>query len=182
MIIPQTRTEGWPIPKLDLVEALRNVNEWERGNTPAKIIRVKVFRNYSAELIEPFLKYYFGRRGMRCEIDFGGFDTFQQEIIEASDLSSYNLIVLSLTADALIDGRHRDASPEDAIAKISGLIGHIETKTAASVVLNTLVRPLLDEGGASFSLQPTSQTHRVDNYNRQLRAFAAGKSPRCALV
>jgi len=181
MTIPRTRTEGWPMPKLDLVEALRNVNEWEASNRSARAIRVKFFRNYSAEFIEPFLKYYFGTRGMRCAIDFGGFDTFQQEIIEA-DLSSCNLIVLSLTADALIDGRHRDASPEDAIAKISGLIGHIETKTTASVVLNTLVRPLYDEGGASFSLQPTSQTHRVDDYNRQLRAFVIKKSPRCALV
>src|SRR5262249_31611559 len=117
-----------------------------------------------------------------CEIDFGGFDTFQQEIIEAGDLSSYNLIVLSLTADALIDGRHRNASPEDATAKISGLIGHIETKTTAAVVLDTLVRPLLDEGGASFWLQPTSQTYRVDDFNRQLRAFVTRKSPRCALV
>lgn len=130
--------------KLDFVEALRRVNEWEASNTSAKVIRVKVFRNYSAEFIDPFLKYYFGTRGMRCEVDFGGFDAFQQEIIEADDLNSYNLIVLSLTADALIDGRHRDASPEEAIAKISGLIEHIETKTPASVVLNTLIRPLLD--------------------------------------
>ncbi len=168
--------------KLDFVEALRRVNEWEASNTSAKVIRVKVFRNYSAEFIDPFLKYYFGTRGMRCEVDFGGFDAFQQEIIEADDLNSYNLIVLSLTADALIDGRHRDASPEEAIAKISGLIEHIETKTPASVVLNTLIRPLLDEGGASFSLQPTSRTHRVDDYNRRLRAFVIKKSPRCSLV
>jgi FkbH-like protein len=182
MTIPQTMTEGWPMLKLDFVEALRHVNEWERSNASAKIIRVKVFRNYSAEFIEPFLKYYFGTRGIRCEIDFGGFDAFQQEIIEAGDLNSYKLVVLSLTADALIDGRYRDASPEEAIAKISGLIEHIETKTAASVVLNTLVRPLLDEGGASFSLQPMSQTHRVDDYNRQLRTFVTRKSPRCALV
>jgi FkbH-like protein len=182
MTIPERTTQDWPIPKLDFVEALRNVNKWEASNTTAKIIRVKVFRNYSAEFIEPFLKHYFATRGMRCEIDFGGFDAFQQEIIEASDLNSYNLILLSLTGDALIDGRHRGSSPEEAIAKISGLIEHIETKTAASVVLNTLIRPLLDEGGASFSLQPTSQTHRVDSYNRQLRTFVTKKSPRCALV
>jgi FkbH-like protein len=182
MTISQTMTDGWPMLKLGFVEALRHVNEWEASNASAKVIRVKVFRNYSAEFIEPFLKYYFGMRGIRCEIDFGGFDAFQQEIIEADDLNSYNLIVLSLTADALIDGRYRNASPEEAIAKISGLIEHIETKTAASVVLNTLIRPLLDEGGANFSLQPTSQTHRVDNYNRQLRAFVTRKSPRCALV
>jgi FkbH-like protein len=182
MTVPKTTTEALPMLKLDLVEALRSVNEWETSNASAKVIRVKIFRNYSAEFIEPFLKYYFGTRGMRCEIDFGGFDAFQQEIIEARDLNSYNLIVLSLTADALIDARHRDASPEEAIAKISGLVEHIETKTAASVVLNTLVRPLLDEGGASFSLQPTSQTHRIDDYNRQLRAFVSRKSPRCVLV
>jgi FkbH-like protein len=182
MAIPKTTTEGLPMLKLDFIEALRSVNEWEASNTSAKVIRVKVFRNYSAEFIEPFLKYYFGTRGMRCEIDFGGFDAFRQEIIEADDLGSYNLIVLSLTADALIDDRHHDASPEEAIAMASSLVEHIETKTAASVVLNTLIRPLLDEGGASFSLQPTSQTHRVDDYNRQLRAFVTRKSPRCVLV
>src|SRR5579871_1879662 len=109
MTVPRTTTVGLPM-KLDFVEALRRVNEWEASNTSAKVIRVKVFRNYSAEFIDPFLKYYFGTRGMRCEVDFGGFDAFQQEIIEADDLNSYNLIVLSLTADALIDGRHRDAS------------------------------------------------------------------------
>ncbi len=72
MTINQKPLDGGALAEIDLVEALRFVNEWEVRNSQAVALRVKIFRNYSVEFIEPFLKYHFGSIGVRCEISLSG--------------------------------------------------------------------------------------------------------------
>src|ERR1700730_18903936 len=106
MTIPQKTSENWPLVSLDAVEALRHVNRWEASDSFIGTVRIKIFRSYSAEFIEPFLKYYFGTLRLRCEVLLSGFDSFHQDLLQDQELGSYDLIILSLTADALIAGRH----------------------------------------------------------------------------
>src|SRR5580700_4717868 len=47
MTINQKPLDGGPLAEIDLVEALRFVNEWEVRNSQAVALRVKIFRNYS---------------------------------------------------------------------------------------------------------------------------------------
>ena len=182
MTISQKTFEPASVSDVDLVEALRQVNEWEKSNASATSLRIKVFRNYSIEFIEPFLKYYFSSIGVRCEITLGGFDSLEQDILNASDLADFDLVMLSLTADAFLTGRHDGDSVETAWARMTALVDQIRAKTTASIVFNTLLRPLLDDGGAAYAVRPEALTSRIDAFNRELRALAAAKSPHSLLI
>ena len=153
MNIPQQQSETGSATKLELIEALRYLNAWEAANASAEPFRIKFFRNYSAEFIEPFLKYHFARRGLRCEITFGGFDSFQQDILQATDFVGEHAIVVSLTADALIAGRRERESPADAAA----------TRLGAGV-------PPADEPAASTArtIAPTPATRVRSDQRRRM--------------
>ena len=168
--------------ELDIVEAMRQVNEWESSNSSATPLRIKIFRNYSIEFIEPFLKYYFGTLGLRCEISFNGFDSLEQDICSAQDIGKYDLVILSLTGDAFMTGRHEGNTADTAFARLAGVVEQIQSRTPAPLVLNTLTRPLLNEGGAVYAIRPDSLTSRVEEFNCRLRALVSSKSPRCLLV
>lgn len=166
----------------DLVEVVRHVNEWESDAGSAKSFRIKIFRNYSIEFIEPFLKYYFATIGRRCEISLNGFDSLEQDVFNAQDLKEYNLVILSLTADALITGRYDRETVDSAFARVTNIVAQIQAKASAPLVLNTLIRPLVNEGGAAYALREGSLTKRIDDFNRRLRTLVSAHSPKCLLV
>ena len=51
--------------------ALKLFNEEKAAQAPE--FKVVLLRNYSAEFVEPFLRYYFSRAELRCELQLGGF-------------------------------------------------------------------------------------------------------------
>ncbi len=109
-------------------------------------------------------------------------DSLEQDILNANDLDGYDFVVLSLTADALLTGRHDGETAAAAFERVGALVAQVRAKTAAPVIVNTLVRPLSDEGGASYALRPDSLASRIDSFNRQLRDFVHANSPKCLLV
>src|SRR5262249_46677039 len=122
----------------DVVEALRDVRAREAAGQCPKSIKVKVLRNYSAEFVEPFLKYYFARIGIGCTVSFGGYNTIHQDLLAGEDLGGYDLVVVSLIAEWFDDG----AVPAgELLARVTGLIDMVVERSAAPVLFNTFIRP-----------------------------------------
>src|SRR6266540_3381018 len=179
------RTMGAPSHLLfDVVEALRQVRAREAAGPCTKSIRIKVLRNYSAEFVEPFLKYYFGRIGVGCTVAFGGYDTIHQELLAGDGLRDHDLVLLSLVLEPLqaADEAAAGGAAGDILARVTGMIDLVLERTAAPVVLNTFIRPILDAEGAAGAVRAESASSRVAEINQGLRAHAREKAPRCLLI
>jgi FkbH-like protein len=163
----------------DIVQALRENKARDAAGACTNSIRIKVLRNYSAEFMEPFIKYYFGQIGIASEVSFGGYDTIHQELLGSEDLRAYDLVILSLTQEALDPDRQIPSG--DMLDHVTGLLDLVLQKSSAPVVFNTFIRPIFNEGGAAFASQESSETSRVCELNHGLRAYAA-KQPRCFLI
>lgn len=154
------------------------------------VVRLHVLRNYSAEYLEPFVTACFNRAGLGCQVSFGGYNTMHQELLAtedkapgASDLGTSDLVVLSLTLDGLIpDWRLGGFSVAEVIATVTGLAELALQHTAAPVVLNSFLRPVLDSGGLAASLDPDAADWKIAEINHGLRHYAAGRTPRVLLV
>ena len=167
----------------DIVDVLREVKLLDEAGKLSRSIRIKFYRNYTVEFIEPFLKYYFGQLGIRCEISFGGYDTVHQDVLGGEDLASYDLVVLSLThQDLSADWDSPAVSAGELVERVTGMADLILGRTKAPLILNGFIRPLLDEGGAANTLRDASPSRRVAELNDGLRRYAAGKAPRCQLI
>src|SRR5262249_11364133 len=66
--------------------------------------------------------------------------------------------------------------------RVTELADLILARSTAPLILNSFIRPLLDEGGAAHALRATSTSSRVDALNQRLRHYVAEKAPRCVLV
>ena len=165
---------------LDVVEALRHVRAREAAGNYAGVIKIKILRNYSAELIDPFVKYYFGQMGLRCDFSVGGFDTIHQDLFDADDLRTYDLIVVSLTFEGL--DRSGKASAAELLQHITAIADLVLEKSPASLILNTFIRPVVDYGGAVHALGSNSLTTCIVDLNQKLRTYVAKNSPRCLLI
>jgi FkbH-like protein len=161
----------------DVVEALRETNARDAAGQWSGSIKIKIFRNYAAEFIEPFLKYYFSQIGIRCELSFGGYNTIHHELLEAEDLRSYDLIVMSF-----IPEEPAASSAKSLLEQVTTAADLVLDKAGVPVVLNTFIRPLLDSGGIAYALRNTSLSSRIVHVNHALHAYAAERMPRCLLV
>jgi FkbH-like protein len=167
----------------DIVDVLRQVKLLDDAGKLSKSIRIKFFRNYTVEFIEPFLKYYFGQLGLRCEISFGGYDTVHQDVLASEYLNDYDLVVLSLTHEGLnADWASPTVATAELVERVTGMADLILGRTAAPLILNGFIRPLLDEGGAGHAVRESSASRRVAEMNDLLRRYAEEKAPRCLLV
>jgi FkbH-like protein len=166
----------------DMLQILRD-NKAFKAVDATRRIRIKILRNYSAEFIEPFLKYYFGQIGIDCEVSFGGYDTIHQDLLSDAALADCDLVVLSLLLEALEPDADLKGIPVDEIfQRVTTLADLVLARSAAPVVINTFLRPILGEGGPAQALREGSSDDRIAELNHRLRRWGATKMPRCLLV
>jgi FkbH-like protein len=166
----------------DVVQVLRD-NKAFKAMGATKQIRIKILRNYSAEYIEPFLKYYFGQIGVDCEVDFGGYDTIHQELLAEGALAGCDLVVLSLVLAGLApDADLQGFAVDELFQRITTLAELAVSRTSAPVIVNSFLRPTLEEGGPAQALREGSPDDCIAELNHRLRRWAMTRMPRCLLV
>lgn len=167
----------------ELAEAKRALSAFERPNgAPAREFSIALLRNYSAEFIEPFLRCYFAQEGLLCHVQFGGYNTVEQDVLAGELIADAQLVVLSLTLDGLEpDWQFGGFSAADTAERIIGLVESINSKCVASVVINTILRPVLADEGAAQGASEGSIARLVAEVNNRLTHYAASNR-KCLLV
>jgi len=167
----------------DLAEAKRAVSTFDNAEgRPAPEFKIALLRNYSAEFIQPFLRFYFNRAGLRCNLQLGGFNTVEQDVLSGEAIADARLIVLSLTLDELEpDWQFGRFSPAEIANRITGVVELINGKSPAPVLINTVLRPVLADEGAAQAASEGSIARRIAEVNDHLARYAA-TNHKCLLV
>lgn len=137
----------------DLVAAIKAVDAADAAGLARKSpVRVCVLRNFTLETIEPFLKLHLYRADLGPEVQFGGYDTVQQDILSPdSPLAAAptpDLVVLALMLDRVDpEHAHPDWVADRAIETLGGLFDALAERTQALIAVNTLLAPWHDPNG-----------------------------------
>ncbi len=149
-------------------------------------IRVVLLRNYTAETIEPYLKFHLYASGMQPEISFGGYDTVHQDLI-ASDSPVHSapgeIVVLSLMLDQLAPQCHQPGwQAEQTLEELGALLQQALQSTQSLLVLNTFLPPFYPHNSISVIGESTDFGEQVEKLNHFLRQFVREHNGRCCLI
>jgi len=144
---------------------------------------VHVLRNYTADPLAPFLKLGGFNRGIRLEVTFSDYDTYEQDVLDpASALrqSHHDLVVLSLWLDNLRMAFDREGrlQVEPTITHVRNVVGLLTEQTRATIALHTFLPPAHQGGGGAVL---RSDDDGLAAINRRLAEMAGG-NPRLLLV
>ncbi|MGH6629600.1 MAG: hypothetical protein ACREB3_07700, partial [Burkholderiales bacterium] len=70
-------------PGYGFTDYLRNMPDAEAAGTVRKAIRVAVLRSYTAEMLEPVLRFKLRLEGYAAEFRFGDYNGYAQEVLDA---------------------------------------------------------------------------------------------------
>ena len=148
------------------------------GDPLAATARVHFLRNYTTDLIDPYLQYHLLLDDIEPRISHGGYDTMAQELLDpASPLSaeSPDVIVMSLLIDFLdASSAEPGWTADDSIRQVDELVHLAIERSASIVVVNTFLPPidsLLGESGDDYG----AETARLNALVRELEARHAGR-------
>ncbi len=166
----------------DIVQVMRE-NKLFKSDGRTKPLRVRILRNYSAEFIEPFLAYYFHKIGIGCQIEFGGFDTINQDALDDKAFANCDLVVVAQVFEGLEpDADLKGFNVDDTLARVTGLAESIAARCSAPIILNTFLRPVAAQGGPALALREGALDRSIAEMNQRLRLYVADRMPRCLLV
>jgi len=178
-LVERTKTD-------DLTALMTAIEGLEQLDGFGTKIRVVLLRNYTAETIEPFLKFHLYASGMRPEISFGGYDTMHQDLIapdSAVHISPSEIVVLSLILDQLAPQcHHPDWQVEQTMEELGALLQQALQSTHALLVLNTFLPPFYPHNSITVTAEPTDYGEQVEELNRFLRQFVREHNGRCCLI
>jgi FkbH-like protein len=134
------------------------------------VFRVKVLRNITVEGIDTLLKHHLYDHRIRVEMEFGGYGTMVQDVLDLADGRSApapDLIVLALALDELDPGYGLPGwTSELACSELSKLLDLLTTRTRALIAIHTFVSPLWSESGLSCDTGGRNLSSQVDAANR----------------
>ena len=127
-------SRGASIPNVGSLKDVRQENSDLREQLPesAPNLSIGVLRDIHVELIEPFLEKELLGRGVRPSIRYSGYG---DPMIEAGRMceQGHDAILCAVDIDAwLIDG----VSSEDAVARVTAIVGHLMNKSRAVIYVN----------------------------------------------
>lgn len=147
---------------------------------------VHFLRNFTIELIEPFLKYRIYEAGIRPQVSFGGYDTIYQELLDThpeQDTLSPDITVLSLMLDRLDPQHHHPGWNSDKTAEnLCKLFDLAAEKTNSLIVVNTFIPPFYREQGIALLENATDSEYEIRRLNDRVRNYVAGNASRFFLV
>ena len=152
----------------DIIETLR-IAETSPSISDMPFLKVLILRNYTAELIEPYLRWHLLKRGINSKITFSGFATAHQEALSLS-FDSADLIVLSLSLDTFEpDWEISSTSLRGTKSRLMTLIETVSKNSGTLTVLNTFLEPLNDPFGVEAPLIDNSWVTAIKNLNMAMQ-------------
>ena len=149
-------------------------------------VQVVFLRNITVEGLDTFLKYHLYASNVRPEIAFGGYGTMMQDVLAEDGLlqrKDADLVVLSLALDEL-DPAHGTPGwrAEGAQAAVKDLFELLESRTRATIVVNTFIPPLYPELGIALPPDRSDVASQVADLNRFIVDFVRNRAPRFCLT
>lgn len=172
---------------VDLKAILSAVSRIEREVTHFDHeIRIVVLRNVTVEGLGAFLKYHLYSSAIGAKIAFGGYGTMMQDVLAGDGLLAHgeaDLIVLSLTLDE-IDASYGTPGwrANDVQAELKNLFELLETRTRATIAVNTFLAPLHSELGVALAPDRSDVASQVSELNHFVTDFVRGRAPRFCLM
>lgn len=150
--------------------------------------RVHFLRNFTIELIEPFLKYRIYEAGIRPQISFGGYDTVYQELLDAhsdfgQDTHSPDITVMSLMLDRLDPFYGSPGwNSSKATENVRALFELAAEKTDSLIAVNSFIPPFYREQGIASLENIVDSEYEIRKLNDSIRNFVASNSSRFFLM
>jgi len=170
----------------DLNAVFTTVSRIEREARFDHSARVVFLRNVTIEGLDTFLKFHLYPSGIGAQTVFGGYGTMMQDVLAEDGpvrTAEPDLVVLSLTLAELDPGYGTPGWRADAaLAELKNLFELLETRTRATIVLNTFISPLYPEFGIVPALDRSDVTSQVAALNRFIEDFVRDRAPRFCLT
>jgi len=150
------------------------------------MVQVEVIRNITIEGLDAFLKYHLYASSIRPEIAFGGYGTMVQEVLAedgALQRKETDLIVSCLALDEL-DPAYGAPNwrPDAARNTLCTLFELLESKTRATIAVNTFIPPLYPALGIALAADGSDASFQVAELNRFIIDFVRKHPARFCLT
>ncbi len=171
---------------ISLASLLKLIKELD--NDPSLIsggpLKIHILRNFTLELIEPYLKYYFYQSELMSQISFGGYDTILQDLM-ADDFSQRgdDIVVIAMHIKQFEPDYEISDWPLDSLSeRLFEIFNRVASHTSSIVILNTFPRPFYSEAGIGSEMNQHSLSSKINQLNERIRAYAADRASRFFVV
>src|SRR5258706_10081836 len=181
-----TDTHTAAVPS-DLNALFPTVSRIERERTSFEhTVRIAFLRNITIEGLETFLKFQLYASSIRPEVAFGGYGTMMQDVLADDGLlqrKENDLVVLSLMLEELDPAYATPGWRAEAILpELKNLLELLETRTRATIVVNTFLSPLYPELGLVLAPDGSDVASQVAELNHFIIDFVRQHAPRFCLT
>lgn len=148
----------------------------------------KVFflRNFTVDLIEPYIKYRLYESGIMPVVTIGEYDTIYQELLDdKSPLhgAQPDVVVVSLVLESLDSTcRHPGWTADTVREKLQDLFDLVAEKTDSMVAVNTFVPPFYREQGIAVLAKATDAESEIHRLNHFVRMYVSNNASRFFLM
>ncbi|MEN6461510.1 MAG: HAD-IIIC family phosphatase [Syntrophomonas sp.] len=168
----------------DIREELRQFDE--QNISFGQSANIYFLRNYTLEMIEPFIKWRLYKEKINPRVQFGDYDVIQQEILDINSClhsSQPDLIVLSLIVDNLVpDYPSTKIIPAEIIHQLESLFLMLKEHTSTLIAVNTFIPPFYQEYGLAQPENAVRLDYLVEELNQFIRQYVANHSSQFILL
>ena len=156
---------------------------------PGKVIKAAILSSFTFDQIQPLLGVESYRSGFPLSVYIGGFNQYEQEIINPStQLYEFKpqIILLALRIDDILPEFRKDfisfntrtlnLRQKEILENFRRLIGHIRKNSSAKILFNNFSYPLFLANGIYEHQYSKGQLNWIDNLNRMLSEMVQGYS------
>ncbi len=148
-LMQEVSVDNWP----SLLSAVDQADKW--ADELPLTSSIHFLRNYTIEGIEPFLKYHLYSAGIRPEISFGDYGTFQQELLDEGsriNRGDVDVAVLSLVLEEFSPGYGGvNWQVDKATDRLNAALEALAANKGVTAAVNTFIPPFLSETGIAYS-------------------------------
>lgn len=165
------------------MEANRLSEETSGATLPS--VNIRVLRNYTLEVIEPFLKFHCYQKGCRPSISFSEFSALESEIFDSrseTNNKSWDLIFLSIWIDSWLSLEELWAiDPVHIWNRLESCLTHLLRETQAPIIVTSLLSGFSQLRRINLGKKFSLGSERIDEINSRLLAFTKAE-PRISIV
>ncbi|WP_276661574.1 hypothetical protein, partial [Syntrophomonas wolfei] len=173
------------VQMLNFTDIISRVRECENTDNYEQSIKIYFLRNFTVEMIEPYLKYNLYFNGIKPEVIFGEYNIINQELLEPnSNLYKVNpeIIILAMFIDNVT---YVLSSKDELINLISDLDEQFELllmNTDSLIILNTFIPSMYSEWGISNPSHVLKSDYIISEINQHVREYVSNHSDRFFLI
>ncbi len=154
---------------------------------------IQIIRNFTAEPMQLWLRRELLQSGITVECEFGGISTAAVEIdalqvhgtgtVASGECNTVRLNVLALCLEtSASDFGHGTWKADEICQHHLDMIGHAIQRSAAPIVINTVLPPLFASAGLGETPGVPTHAARIEALNQEIRALAASHAGKVVLV